>query len=50
MLNYLIYGTMLRGEHKLNTTKFWTFGSVFTHILPEAPTTRTESTSALDSI
>lgn len=50
MLNYLIYSTMLRGESKLNMTKFWTFGSLCTHILPEAPNTRTESTSELDSI
>lgn len=41
---------MLRGDSKLNMKRFWTFGSLFTHILPEAPNTRTESTSGLDSI
>lgn len=41
---------MLRVEYKLNMTKFGTFGSLFTRILPEAPNDRTESMSGLNLI
>lgn len=50
MLNYIIYGTKLRGESKQKMTKFWTFGFLVIHILPEAPNNRIYCTSALESI
>lgn len=41
---------MLRGDSKLNLSKFWTFGCPFTHILHNMPNSRTKNSFTLATI